>query len=833
MSIGEVTADPEMRKKRGPRSALLGLVLGFVGGFLVANFRLVIPLDKVRPSNDSFCPGAPSRHHQRVTLDYRAKLEPMDIVKLPKEDNVSNSATNLLFVGVMTARKYLDTRAKAVFETWGSELPGKIAFFSSETSTAPDNCPDLPLVALPNVDDSYPPQKKSFLMLQYMWQHFGDKFEWFLRADDDVYVRSDRLEKLLRSVDSRLPRYIGQAGRGNSEEFGLLSLEYDENFCMGGPGVVLSRETLKRVVPHIRYCLKNLYTTHEDVELGRCVQKYAGIPCTWSYEQMQSILYHNSSGDQAFTGNLKRKEVHRAITLHPVKSPPYMYRLHNYMRGLRIQELQHLKVQLHRDIQSMMAELHVDREKIQEYSLSKNVPLFPEKPGSDQYLGDNKVLGVPAGLRAFRPKKTSEVIPWDFLSKSEYSLTDANPRRRIHSDVKEGLEDITREVMASINACSRQRGRVVEERSILYGYRRVDAYGADTVLDILLVYRKYRGRKVTLPVRRHVYVHQHFTGLEIREVVDGVEAESKTHRDREANSIQSVLRNSFLSMNFNAKESFDPIESKVIHFILPLSGRLATFRRFISVYEDVCLVGKGERTELTIILFPHRVEGSFNESTSLVNNLKYKYPSAVIAVVPSYKNFSRAVALEIGVSRHKDDDLLFFVDVDIVFTSSALRRIRLNTIMNRQVYFPIVFSQFDPKIVYADGKLRETDLITNSNGYWREYGFGIASLYKKDFRLVGGFDLSIQGWGKEDVDLFEKAVRSNLTTFRAVDPHLVHVFHDVECDPSLSGPQLTMCEGSRADTYAGLNQLADTIYGHPEYLRYAKALRTRTSTPAA
>lgn len=40
--------------------------------------------------------------------------------------------------------------------------------------------------------------------------------------------------------------FTGQAGRGNNEEFGLLSLEFDENFCMGGPGVILSRETLRR-----------------------------------------------------------------------------------------------------------------------------------------------------------------------------------------------------------------------------------------------------------------------------------------------------------------------------------------------------------------------------------------------------------------------------------------------------------------------------------------------------------------------------------------------------------------------------------------------------------
>lgn len=120
---------------------------------------------------------------------------------------------------------------------------------------------------------------------------------------------------------------------------------------------------------------------------------------------------------------------------------------------------------------------------------------------------------MPASLLSFKPTLSDEVISWDFLSKLEYSLTDSNPRRRIHSDIKEGLEDITREVMASINSYSRQRGRVVEERSALYGYRRVNSYGADTILDLLLVYRKYRGRKVTLPVRRHVYLHQHFTGI--------------------------------------------------------------------------------------------------------------------------------------------------------------------------------------------------------------------------------------------------------------------------------------------------------------------------------
>lgn len=101
-----------------------------------------------------------------------------------------------------------------------------------------------------------------------MYEHFIDKFEWFLRADDDVFIKPDKLEKFLRRVDSTKAQFIGklrviaswnvfnnfglfappegQAGRGNNEEFGLLSLEFDENFCMGGPGIIMSRQTLKR-----------------------------------------------------------------------------------------------------------------------------------------------------------------------------------------------------------------------------------------------------------------------------------------------------------------------------------------------------------------------------------------------------------------------------------------------------------------------------------------------------------------------------------------------------------------------------------------------------------
>jgi chondroitin sulfate synthase len=190
-------------------------------------------------------------------------------------------AKSLVFIGVMTAQKYLDTRAKSVYETWGRNIPGKMSFFSRSGSSS---AYDIPLVSLPGVDDSYPPQKKSFMMLKFMHDNYLDKFEWFMRVDDDVYIKPDKLELFLRSLNSSKPQFIGQAGMGNKDEFGLLSLDYDENFCMGGPGIIMSRETLRLVVPHISYCLKNLYSTHEDVEIGRCIRRFSDTPCTWSYE---------------------------------------------------------------------------------------------------------------------------------------------------------------------------------------------------------------------------------------------------------------------------------------------------------------------------------------------------------------------------------------------------------------------------------------------------------------------------------------------------------------------------------------------------------------------
>lgn len=95
----------------------------------------------------------------------------------------------------------------------------------------------------------------------------------------------------------------------------------------------------------------------------------------------------------------------------------------------------------------------------------------------------------------------------------------------MESSLREGLDDVIREIMENINTYSRQRGRVIEYREVLYGYSRVNSmHGHDLILDLLLVYKKYRGKKMTVPVRKHLYIQRSFTETRIRDVTASSES---------------------------------------------------------------------------------------------------------------------------------------------------------------------------------------------------------------------------------------------------------------------------------------------------------------------
>ena len=183
---------------------------------------------------------------------------------------------------------------------------------------------------------------------------------------------------------------------GTKEEFGKLALGANENFCMGGPGIILSRETLSRFTPHIKKCLKNFYTFHEDVELGRCVHKFANTSCTWTYE-MQHILYNHPNKTEGYKArNLVSTDILRAVSLHSIKDIRVFTRVHNFALQRRIMEWEQRKMVLKRQIDLNNQLLSIRNQmKIQTRNLSKLIQITKNEGMKTKLKQIQKVFNQP------------------------------------------------------------------------------------------------------------------------------------------------------------------------------------------------------------------------------------------------------------------------------------------------------------------------------------------------------------------------------------------------------------------------------------------------------
>ncbi|KAF7493190.1 Chondroitin sulfate synthase 1 [Sarcoptes scabiei] len=708
---------------------------GFIGiwiGFILASYFRSLSYENFR--NDilyrlcsyrsiNFLP-----NNRQISIDTRTDLaqtfESIRKLKIYPRANLSNERENkprrkLLLVGVMTAQTYFDYRAKTINETWAKDLDGDLIFFTG--SNLKTNYSDIPHVSLPKVDDSYPPQKKSFSMFKFMHDFFGDRYHYFMRADDD----SKQLEF----------SYIGQTGVGNSAEFGHLNLESNENFCMGGPG--------------------NLLSTHEDVEIGRCLHKHSGISCTWSYD-MQNLFYNNNTIQQLIIdGYFPEKELSNAITIHPIKNDIAMRSLYHHYQTVNYQNLN--------------------------FRITKYRRILKRIQNEDENDLDDDIITQTSFDQTYFEVDDSKPIVNDFFQQKFYTSTSLNPRKNLDTDLIQSHNRNLQTILRGINRNSHRKGTIFDYNSLHYGYVRfLPSFGIQYVYDFLLIFRKFKGKRLTIPIRKHLLALQTFSEILI---------------------LPACATNN------------QAIDRTMVNIIVPLYERTETFKRFVNNLASI--QRDDNHFTLTIVLFTLNRTDIVDEIQEILRNHSIK-----ANVLRLDGSFSRGAALQKSSVIFNDEDLLFFLDVDMIFNSNVLHRIRRNTLLNSQVYYPIVFSQynncfyhisevsdrFEPKCPH-----QSNFEINDDNGYWRQFGYGIVAIYKYDLVAAGGYTTTIKGWGIEDVDLYDRLVRSNLTIFRSVDPDLIHVYHEINCDPNLSLPQFEMCLGTKFFSLGSARTIAKFI----------------------
>lgn len=520
---------------------------------------------------------------------------------------------------------------------------------------------------------------------------------------------------------------------------------------------------------------------------------------------MQQLFHENyEHSRKGYIQDLHNSKIHTAITLHPNKRPAYQYRLHNYILSCKISELRYRTIQLHREsaLMSRLSNSEVNKE--------------------------DQQLGVLPSFNHFQPRERNEVIEWEFLTgKFLYSIVENQPpRQSLSSVLRAALDDTVMQVMEMINENSRSRGRLIDFKEIQYGYRRVDPlHGVEYILDLLLLYKRHKGRKVTVPVRRHAYLQQLFSKPFFKEAEE-LDIRSLLEDDKSDTKSFPFLSNSLkiFPSSFQGSKDIGGRNDKKIHILVPLTGRFDIFSRFMYNFEKTCLIPR-QNVKLAIILFNSVSGQDSNKHIELMKEYSIRYPTADMTLIPMAGKFSRGLGLEMASSRFDNGTLLLFCDVDLIFTPDFLQRCRDNTIQGEQVYYPIIFSQYDPKLIYGGNPPADSSFVfTKRTGFWREYGFGITCIYKSDLLTAGGFDTSIQGWGLEDVDLFTKVITSGLKAFRSQEVGVVHIFHPVQCDPNLDPKQYKMCLGSKASTFASTTQLAELWLQKHLGVRYNQTL---------
>lgn len=259
-------------------------------------------------------------------------------------------------------------------------------------------------------------------------------------------------------------------------------------------------------------------------------------------------------------------------------------------------------------------------------------------------------------------------------------------------------------------------------------------------------------------------------------------------------------------------------ESKVfqnttINIIVPLANKIERFRKFLDNFASVC-TRQDRKVHLTVVYFGQDGLQQVRRAITYVSK-RFSYNNALLLTLN--ETFSRARAIQVGMDYwNKSDVVVFTCDVDILFNNDFLNRCRVNASPGKRVYFPVVFSQYNPAIVRNSTgmELKENEIRLNENfGFWRHFGYGMSCMYRSDFLSVGGIDYESSVWGGEDVYLYRKFTRSALEVVRSVDPGIMHIWHEKKCDNNILGRQYRACVSSKVRAEGSQIQIASILLG--------------------
>ena len=132
----------------------------------------------------------------------------------------------------MADPELLDKKVIHQKNTWGKRCDKLLVMSSKQNDT-------FPAVGLNVTSGRRHIAAKVRAAWTYINQHYAEDYDFFIKTDPDTYLVVENLHEFLKDKDPKLPHFYGHRQKPKKWTF---------EYMAGGPGLVLTRESVKRLV---------------------------------------------------------------------------------------------------------------------------------------------------------------------------------------------------------------------------------------------------------------------------------------------------------------------------------------------------------------------------------------------------------------------------------------------------------------------------------------------------------------------------------------------------------------------------------------------------------
>lgn len=453
----------------------------------------------------------------------------------------------------------------------------------------------------------------------------------------------------------------------------------------------------------------NLFNSPFDIALADSIFKDIGIHCRSNGNFQDLFVLDKVKKNQYIKTEYNHQNI---IAVSGLTSPRMFYEVTKKKVLYKLQQTKQDVKQLQHIIRSLLPKLPAE---------------VPEK-----------TLHWPIGFPPpFKPATRFEVIKWTYFDdKRFYAFSDGEAVSNdeiYRNDVSEIFETM-KYVIHKEHAVSKQYLKLVN------GYRRLDPQ---------------RGAEYSFDVRKQISNTNKFDII-------------RMHVLRPFTKVEALTMPA-------------ATEQKGIHIVLPvLREDINRYETFLQMYKRVCLQTGENVVLLTVFInirggeFEGAESDQFVEPKRLIARYKHSYMWAQLPWLQvGVKQHSPVLIMDIVSMKLPSNALIFLMSLSTEFTINFLNRCRVNVVSGIQVFFPIPFIQYDPKIAFQNKPLLTFVDVHRDNGFWDETSDDTACFNNHDYKNLR---MSKSNFLDESSNVEESLLHvfqsSDIQVFRAVDSEL-------------------------------------------------------------